>query len=42
LHATTLDILRKAKDAGRLETALKAIQQARSNLELLAKLDGVS
>jgi len=40
LHVTTLEILKKAQVAGRLETALKAIQQARANVELLAKLDG--
>lgn len=40
LHETTLKILRSAESEKRWETALKAIQQARANLELLAKLDG--
>jgi hypothetical protein len=40
LHARTLEILRSAEKEKRWETALKAIQQARNNLELLAKLDG--
>lgn len=40
LHTHTLYILQKAEAAGRWETALRAIQQARANLELLAKLDG--
>jgi len=35
-----LKILTEAKKAGKLETALKAIQQARGNLEWLARLDG--
>lgn len=40
LHRSTLEILETAKAAGSLETALKAISQARGNLELLAKLEG--
>jgi hypothetical protein len=40
LHIRTLAILKKAEAAGELMIALKAIQQARGNLELLAKLDG--
>ena len=40
LHERTLKILAEAEAAGKLETALKAIQQARAHLELLAKLDG--
>lgn len=40
LHATTLKILREAEAAGEHGIALKAIKEARCNLELLAKLDG--
>jgi hypothetical protein len=40
LHQRTLGILRRAEHAGRVETALKAIREARSNVELLAQLTG--
>jgi hypothetical protein len=40
LQAHALDILERAEKAGDLRTALAAISQARSNLELLGKLAG--
>lgn len=40
LQARTLNILDKAEDSGDLRTALGAIREARSNVELLAKLVG--
>jgi hypothetical protein len=40
LQSRTLSILDKAEDAGELRTALAAIREARSNVELLAKLLG--
>jgi hypothetical protein len=40
LQTSALRILQKAEKAGDLRTALGAIREARSNLELLAKLTG--
>jgi len=40
LQERALSILGKAEEAGELRTALSAIREARSNLELLAKLLG--
>jgi hypothetical protein len=40
LQRRSLDILKKAEDAGDLRVALAAIGQARGNLELLARLLG--
>ena len=40
LQETTLGILKTAEEAGKLTVALGAIREARSNLELLAKLLG--
>ena len=40
LRARAMGILEKAEAAGQLETALKAIREVRSILELLGKLDG--
>ena len=40
LRARSLAILEKAEAAGQLETALKAIREVRSILELLGKLEG--
>jgi hypothetical protein len=40
LQERTLAILTNSEDAGELRTALAAIREARSNLELLAKLVG--
>ena len=40
LQATTLGLLRKGEEAGKLGTAVMAIGEARRNLELLAKLVG--
>ena len=40
LQVRTLEILAQAEDSGELRTALVAIAQARSNLELMAKLQG--
>ena len=40
LQQTTLRILRDAEAAGKQRTALKAIAQARRNLEMLAELQG--
>jgi hypothetical protein len=40
LHARTLAILEAAEEASQHRTALSAIREARSNLELLAKLLG--
>ena len=40
LHARTLAILERAEDAGEERIALRAIREARGNLELLAKLLG--
>ena len=40
LRTEALEILDRAKAAGQLETALKAIREVRGILELLAKLEG--
>lgn len=40
LQARALSILDKAEDSGELSTALRAIREARGNLELLGKLAG--
>lgn len=40
LHERTLSLLSGAEEAGELATALRAIREARANLELLAKLAG--
>jgi hypothetical protein len=40
LQSKTLSILLRAEGAGDLRTALSAVREARSNLELLAKLSG--
>ena len=40
LQARTLAVLQAAEETGELRTALAAIREARSNLELLAKLVG--
>jgi hypothetical protein len=40
LQARTLAVLQAAEETGELRTALSAIREARSNLELLAKLVG--
>ncbi len=40
LQRRTLTMLTTAEKAGELPTALKAVREARSNLELLAKLQG--
>lgn len=40
LHQRSMNILARAEQSGQLETALRAVREARGNLELLAKLDG--
>ncbi len=40
LQEKTLDLLLKAESAGDLRTALSGIREARSNIELLARLEG--
>lgn len=40
LHACTLEILWRAESVGRADAALRAIREARSNLELVARLTG--
>jgi len=40
LQEKTLDLLRSAESAGDLRTALSGIREARSNIELLARLAG--
>jgi hypothetical protein len=40
LHRRTLALLKKAEDGDKLGLALAAIREARSNLELLARLEG--
>ena len=40
LHQRTLALLEKAEAAGDLPSALRAIREARSNCELLGRLDG--
>jgi hypothetical protein len=40
LHARTLALLDKAESSGDLSTALRAVREARGNLELLGRLDG--
>jgi hypothetical protein len=40
LQSRALTILKTAEASGELETALRAIREARGNLELLAKLQG--
>lgn len=40
LHARTLTILKGAEEAGAFNQALSAIREARTNLELLARLEG--
>jgi hypothetical protein len=41
LHDNTLGILRASSAAGRHETALKAVREARGNVELTARLSGL-
>jgi hypothetical protein len=40
LHQRTLALLQKAEDSGDLHVALRAVREARGNLELLGRLDG--
>ncbi len=41
LHTSTLSILKDSMEAGRSETGLKAVREARQNVELVAKLAGL-
>lgn len=40
LHQRCLALLSRAEASGNIETALRAIREARGNLELLGRLDG--
>jgi hypothetical protein len=42
LQRRTLSILQRADSAGRADVALKAIREARGNMELLARLNQIS